>query len=129
SRPRRKHYSRRPDPMADIATRNLIIANNAHRRPELADILHEIIGKRIVIVDKKQHLNPRYTFTIFRYFFIIVTSEITEELMPKFPVLAAIVLFAGFACFSQQATTTANNAADPPKTVEQEQAEKAFHEN
>src|SRR5690606_26151181 len=49
--------------------------------------------------------------------------------MPKFPVLAAVVLFAGFACLSQQPTTTTNNAADPTKTAEQEQAEKDFREN
>src|SRR5688572_7388208 len=42
----------------DLAERHLIVAAHAHLRAELAEVLHEVVGKRIVVVDDEHHYNP-----------------------------------------------------------------------
>lgn len=128
SRPGRKHYPRRSDLVAYCRACDFVIADDLQRGTELADVLDEVVGKRIVVVDKQQHFGSINTFTIFRYFFIIVTSEITEEPMSKFPTAAAIIFFAALMCFSQQPATEVNTS-EAAKTAEQEKAEKEFREN
>ena len=39
----------------DLGRRNLVIAMHAHVGAELAEILDEVVGKRIVVVDHQQH--------------------------------------------------------------------------
>jgi len=50
-RPRRDQDTLRFEVIFYLIHRDLVIANNAHLGPKLAQILHEVVGERIVIVD------------------------------------------------------------------------------
>jgi len=39
----------------DVGGRDLVVANDAHLLAELAEVLHEVVGERIVVVDDEQH--------------------------------------------------------------------------
>jgi hypothetical protein len=42
----------------DLVDRDLVVADDAHLLAELAEILHEVVGEGIVVVDHQQHVRP-----------------------------------------------------------------------
>ena len=40
----------------DLAERHLVVAAHAHVGAQLAEILHEVVGERIVVVDDENHV-------------------------------------------------------------------------
>ncbi|MNC89568.1 hypothetical protein D3C83_55240 [compost metagenome] len=39
----------------DLVERDFVIAANTHLLAEFAQVLHEVVGERIVIIDHQQH--------------------------------------------------------------------------
>ena len=46
---------------AIVVDGDLVVAHDAHVLPQLAEVLHEVVGERVVVVDHEQHqlLAPR----------------------------------------------------------------------
>src|SRR5690606_22353092 len=55
ARPGRDHDLRGREAL-DLVEADLIVAVNAHVLAELAEILHEVVGERVVIVDHEEHV-------------------------------------------------------------------------
>lgn len=45
---------------ADFVNAHGIIANHLHCRPKLAEVLHEIVGEGVVVIDNEEHLNSEF---------------------------------------------------------------------
>ena len=54
ARPRRNHNALRRQRL-DLFDRDLVVAPNFHLRAQFAQELHQVVGKRIVIVEDKDH--------------------------------------------------------------------------
>jgi len=57
SRSRRDQDTFGLDLILDLVHRHLVVADDEHLGTELAQILHEVIGERVVIIDYKQHFS------------------------------------------------------------------------
>ena len=63
TRPRRDHNPLRPQRL-HLSRRQLIIAPNHHLRTQLTHILHQVVSKRIVVVENKDHINLNSTLLL-----------------------------------------------------------------
>jgi hypothetical protein len=59
--PRRKHYRRRPGG-PDSRNVDLVVSKHLYRAAQLAKILDEIVGKRVVIIDQQQSQSHNTSF-------------------------------------------------------------------
>ena len=62
---RRTRAGRDHDPLRshrlNIRDRDLVVAPNLNLRAEFSQVLHQVVGKRIVVVENKDHKGPSYS--------------------------------------------------------------------
>ena len=46
--------------LADFVDAHGIIANHLHFRTKLAEVLHEVVGEGVVVIDNEEHLNSEF---------------------------------------------------------------------
>jgi len=50
--------------LRDLFDRDLVVAEHAHVLAQLAEVLHEVVGERVVVVDHEQHIDRSLLFML-----------------------------------------------------------------